>query len=329
VTTPTQGELVSRQIIEVDPNEPLPDPDQTARGTRSYRLWQLIVAAVLAAATGAIVTLMVEGRLDKEQGRMQGVSTYQPKTDQEKTLFSKLRPANFDEVIALTQAQTAANASGSTQFYIAQDSITLPQVAFTEPIVIGLPEGKQWLGGPLLNTILVLADPKVNTPVLALREGNVLYDSHCYPRPEAFVAASACTAEGQQPATMPEMLSDLRLITDKEQAEPKISGPLNEIPFYLQRGPVYYAARDVRLAPFLGREEDIPVIVLGENAKIVGGRLGRVQVVSEIDISAVPGPYPAHAVFSDPVYASAVFDSENLCAYMAPAVRQMYPDVCK
>lgn len=298
---------------------------------RRFSWRTLITVAVVMFAIGVSGTLIVTHRLDKDRGRLLHYSTYQPRTLEEEAFFRTVRPASFDEVIALSQvvhqeAVQHPGVQGSVQLYVATEDLRLPSEPLGERVIIGLPKGLKWIGGQLLNMTVVVANPKLATPELALREGAVLYDSYCFPTYTTFVEESACTDTGRQAVSQEVMYRNLRSLDINSPNSPEV---LRVVPHYYT-GPVYYASESVWLAPYLGEFNEAPIVILAKGAKIAGGRLGSIQVFSEENITSAPGPQFQHAWFYDPVYAQKVFAVGEpwLCASLAAVVREQYPGAC-
>jgi hypothetical protein len=328
---------VDFRTIEIDPNAPMPDPPRPRRISP-----KLMIALSAAFVVGVVSTLVVTHQLDKPRAMPVGHSDYQPRNDDERKLFDELRPATYDELWALEKAistnQEVADAPGSrteiTNFYVATGDIKLPAQPLGEPVVIGLPQGLKWVSGSLHNVTLVLADRFVDSLELALALGIAVFDPYCYPAHTVFVAESACTDAGRRPATPEQMMQGLHNLTQAEWQRPAVVQALASFPWFrsifeVAESQVFYASGLVRLAPYLTRDIGAPIIILGPKARIVGGRLGSIKVLSE-DFAPQPGPDVLGYWLYDPVYNAFVNSrGPDVCPYLGPSVQKAYPGVCR
>lgn len=312
---------------------PAPERPQPRRRI-ALRNAALVAVMLLIGGAGGIVLdqQVINPPATEKTGLPPGMANYEPRTHEERTFLKSLRAPTYSEAIAMSRATGDADLGIAWIQYIAKEDLVLPSKPLSEPMTIGLPAGKKWKGGPLTNVRLVMADPRVGALVLGLRDGFVAYDRWCQPPLSPHMMVSECPHTLPRVSTREQMYRNLRLLREADFAKyPGLRFVPGTVP--VEEGNVYLATGDVVLHPEVRK---VPVIVMGENARIVGGEFNRTQVVGAgIGNSRQPG----YEILRDPVYTATLPSSnrmneterriKHVCSALSQEVRQRYyPGAC-
>lgn len=132
-------------------------------------------------------------------------SAYQPRNDDERQLFANLRMATRDEAMLMVQRAEREGLALTFIAYVATGDITLPPHPLGQVVIIALPFGVQWVGGPLTNQQLMFATSVFETPALQAVSGYVAYNSMCNSDLVQPPIGRICDPESFKPATQDEM----------------------------------------------------------------------------------------------------------------------------
>lgn len=280
-----------------------------------------VASYLLAVILGAVTALLGVVALGFSPMMPAGKGDFSPVLDQsltsaEKALFKKLRQPTVFEAQTMFYALSEAKRDllfAPGYMAIATEDLVLPSEPLPKAIYIGLPGGIKWLDGPLNNVTLVFASAGESNVALGLFDGKVMYDALCYPNIEAedLIDPAACKdREPARPGAYEQYRAGnearkLRSFVEYEWEKARSFDP-------------YVAGQPLRLDPNWVDSGQFPVVLLQPGGRIVGGQLGRTQVIA-------PRPSgPGVILLEDPVYMNALYNSPDVCPHLGQPVRQRH-----